>query len=172
MIESAELLAARVAAAEFRRVAGRFATGVTITSSAIDDVPVAMTVNSFATVSLDPTLLLTCLKLGSRLLSAIERSEVFAVTVLANDQRWPAQWFANAARPTGAAAFAGIPTSLAPVTGSLVLTGGTAFFDCRVHSLAVQGDHAVVVGEVVACGELRAKPPLLFLGGRYATAQR
>src|SRR4051794_39043375 len=110
----------------FRRVAGRFATGVVVVTSAADDVPVGMTVNSFTTVSLDPALLLVCVRRDSRLLASIERSAVLAATVLAADQRWQAQWFANRARPTGAAAFVGVPTMPGPATGCLVLADGAA----------------------------------------------
>ena len=42
------------------------------------DSPVGTTVNAFTTVSLDPALVLVCLQRGSRLLTAVERSGVFA----------------------------------------------------------------------------------------------
>jgi 3-hydroxy-9,10-secoandrosta-1,3,5(10)-triene-9,17-dione monooxygenase reductase component len=151
----------------FRRVAARFATGVAVVTSVADDLPVGMTVNAFATVSLDPTLLLVCLRHGSRLLSSIERSATFAVTLLAEDQRRQARWFANRTRPTGAAAFAGFPVLPGPVTGCLVLGDGVAYFDCLVRSVYPGGDHAVVLGEVVACAELWPRPPLVFYGSDF-----
>src|SRR2546422_1349991 len=91
----------------FRNVAAHFATGVTVVTSVAGDVPVGMTVNAFATVSLDPALLLVSLRRGSRLLSCVQDSGVFAVTVLAADQWRQAAWFASRTRPTGAASFAG-----------------------------------------------------------------
>jgi flavin reductase (DIM6/NTAB) family NADH-FMN oxidoreductase RutF len=153
----------------FRRVAAQFATGVSVVTSATDDVPLGMTVNSFATVSLEPTLLLVCLGRGARLLSTVEQSGVFAVTVLAADQLRLAKWFANRARPTGAAAFAGIPVRHAPTTGCLLLAEGLAYFDCRVRDLFPGGDHTIVVGEVAACDELWPRPPLVFAGGEFLT---
>lgn len=154
-------------AEHFRKVAAQFATGVTVVTSMAEDLPVGMTVNSFATVSLDPTLLLICLRYGSRLLSSIERSGVFAATVLAADQQRHARWFASRTKPTGAAAFAGIPTRPGPVTGCLLLGEGLAYFDCRVWTVYPGGDHAVVLGEVAACGELNRRAPLLFAGGGF-----
>jgi flavin reductase (DIM6/NTAB) family NADH-FMN oxidoreductase RutF len=151
----------------FRGVAGTFATGVAVVTSIADDVPVGMTVNAFATVSLDPTLVLICLRNGCRLLSSIQDSNVFAATVLAAQQQRQAQWFANRARPTGAAAFAGVATRPAPVTGCPLLGDGLAYFDCFVHELYPGGDHAVVLGRVAAYGPLRPREPLLFAGGRY-----
>jgi len=154
------------ASQRFRRVAAQFATGVAVVTSVADDIPVGTTVNAFATVSLEPTLLLVCLRHGSRLLDSIERSETFAATILAADQQRQAQWFANRARPTGAMTFAGIPVRRAPVTGCLVLAEGLAYFDCRVRDVFPGGDHAVVIGEVAACDELWPREPLVFLGGR------
>jgi flavin reductase len=151
----------------FRRLAGSFATGVTVVTSFADDVPVGMTVNSFATVSLDPTLLLICLHNDSRLLASIRQSGLFAATVLTAQQQRQAQWFANRARPTGAAAFASIPVGSAPVTGCLLLSEGLAYFDCRVYDLLPGGDHAIVLGEVAACGELSRREPLVFVGGEF-----
>lgn len=155
-------------AVEFRRTAGSFATGVGIVSSVHDDIPLAMTVNSFTTVSLHPTLVLICLKHRSRLLAQIRDSGILAVTVLAADQRDVARWFADAKRPSGAAAFAGVRVHRAPATGCLVFSEGLAYFDCRVRDLSDQGDHSVVIGEAVSYGPLHpAKAPLLYLHGAY-----
>ncbi len=155
------------ASRRFRRVAAQFATGVAVVTSVAEDIPVGTTVNAFATVSLEPTLLLVCLRHGSRLLDSIERSGTFAATILAADQLQQAQWFANRARPPGAMAFAGIPVRRAPVTGCLLLAEGLAYFDCRVRDVFPGGDHAVVIGEVAACDELWPREPLVFLGGEY-----
>jgi flavin reductase len=151
----------------FRRVASSFATGVAVVTTMADEAPVGTTVNAFTTVSLDPALVLVCLQRGSRLLAAIEDSGVFAATILAAEQRWQAQWFANRTRLADATAFAGVATWRSAVTDCLVLSEGLAYFDCRVHELLPGGDHAIVLGEVAACGELQDGQPLLFAGGGY-----
>ena len=148
-------------------MAGRFATGVAIATTCVDDVPVGMTVNSFATVSLDPLLLLVCLCERSRLMAAIDRSGRFAVTVLAADQRGCARWFASESRPSGPAAFADISHYPDPETGCPLLSDGVAYFGCAVHQRHTGGDHVVVVGEVRSWGLLSPRPPLLFVDGRY-----
>jgi flavin reductase (DIM6/NTAB) family NADH-FMN oxidoreductase RutF len=152
----------------FRDVAGRFATGVTVATSHVDDVPSAMTVNAFTTVSLDPMLILVCLHNSSRLVTAIRQSGVYAVSVLAYDQERVARWFATRERPVGAAAFGGISTRPAPTTGSLVLLDALAYFDCVVEDMHTSGDHTVVIGRVASFGELRpSAAPLMFVGGRF-----
>ncbi|RQX29539.1 hypothetical protein DLJ57_22010, partial [Micromonospora chalcea] len=91
----------------FRSVAGRFATGVAVATAVGPDGPVGMTVNSFTTVSLSPRMLLVCLRRDCRLLGAVRRTGRFAVTVLADDQRAEAAWFASRGRPSGADGFTG-----------------------------------------------------------------
>ncbi len=151
----------------FREVAAHFASGVAVVTSVADDVPVGTTVNAFTTVSLDPALLLVSLRYGSRLLDCVRESGVFAATVLARDQQREARWFASRTRPTGAAAFDGIPTDPGPATGCLLLADGLAYFDCRVHDVFPGGDHAIVLGAVAACGELWPREPLVFLGSGF-----
>ncbi|MFI5844822.1 flavin reductase family protein [Catenuloplanes sp. NPDC051500] len=157
---------------DFRRTAGTFATGVGIVSSVHDDIPLATTVNSFTTVSLRPTLVLTCLRHRSRLLAQIRDSGILAVTVLAADQQDLARWFADNRRPSHAAAFAGARVHRAPATGCLVFSDGLAYFDCRVRDLSDQGDHAIVIGEALSYGPLHpAKAPLLYLHGAYRSIE-
>jgi flavin reductase len=152
----------------FRSVAGRFATGVAVVTACRDDGPVGMTVNSFTTVSLDPRLLLVCLKRDCRLLGAVEGNGRFAVTVLADDQRDAAAWFAAAGRPTGPAGFVGFAVDPERETGCPLLTDGVAYFGCDAVRTDPAGDHMVLLGEVRSSGLLRAKPPLLFVDGHYA----
>jgi flavin reductase (DIM6/NTAB) family NADH-FMN oxidoreductase RutF len=156
----------------FRSVAANFGTGVTVVTSIADDVPVGTTVNAFASVSLDPAMVLVSLRNGSRLLSCMEDSGSFAVTVLAAAQQRLAGWFSSRTRPTGAASFAGIPARPAPVTGCLLLAEGIAYFDCRVSAVYPGGDHTIVLGEVAACGELWPREPLIFHGSGYVAVDR
>jgi flavin reductase (DIM6/NTAB) family NADH-FMN oxidoreductase RutF len=153
--------------AALRETAGRFATGVTVVTTAVDGVPIGMTVNAFTTVSLEPPLLLVSLSRRSRLTSAVRRSQVFAVTVLAADQEHCARWFATRGRPSGKACFRGIPTFEDEATGCPVLSEGVAYFGCRVFSHQIAGDHTLVIGRVESYGLLRPEPALLFCDGCY-----
>lgn len=154
----------------FRSVSARFPTGVAVATSHTDGLPVGMTINAFTTVSLHPALLLICLNQRSRLIAAIRRSSVFAVTVLAADQRGCAQWFANGNRPTGPSCFADVPSRLDPATGCPLLTDGVAYFGCTAERRYANGDHTILLGEVRSLGMLRDGPPLLFVDGRYSAA--
>ncbi len=155
-------------ASRFRRAAARFATGVTVVSTTNGGTPHAMTVNSFATVSLDPLLVLVSLSLSCRTYERIRTSGVFAVTVLAAHQRRLADWFANPRRSVGAEAFAGMDWQPAPISRAPVLAGGVSYFDCAIAQVMVAGDHAVVLGAVQAFELLSDEPPLVFLDSAYA----
>ncbi|GIG61322.1 monooxygenase [Longispora fulva] len=152
---------------EFRRVAGRLPTGVTVVAVATDAGPQAMTVNSFTTVSLAPRLVLVCLRRGCRLGPQLTERGAFAVTVLGSHQHRLSAWFADPRRPVGAAAFEGVPWTPAPATGSPVLDGAVGYFDCVVREVRRVGDHDVVTGEVLAFDAAEGGEPLVFVAGGY-----
>ncbi len=73
---------------EFRKVMGQFASGVTIVTTADSEgTPYGLTVNSFASVSIDPLLVVICLDSQLSGLTAFKESGKFGVNILAEDQR-------------------------------------------------------------------------------------
>lgn len=156
----------------FRRVAGRFATGITVVTTRMDGAPFGMTANSFTTVSLEPRLVLICVGERARIREHLLASGTFAVTVLGAGQQATARRFADPARPGGGAAFADDAWAPGPATGNPVLLDGSGWFDCAVRDVHPAGDHSIVVGEVRALNLLPAEQPLLFAGGEFLTANR
>ena len=73
----------------------RFATGVTVITSCGDNGPAGMTANAFASLSLDPLLVMIGFELQSRTLVAVRQSSTFAVNVLASDQEQISRIFAG-----------------------------------------------------------------------------
>lgn len=146
----------------FRRLMGRFATGVTVVTTAASPHPLGMTVNSFASVSLDPPLVLLCLRNGSSTGEWIERAAAFAVNILSRDQEEVARVFAGAAGDR----FSHVRTVLG-ATGSPIIVGSLAYVDCRVMEVHRGGDHRIVLGRVVDGGVLTDADPLLFYRGSY-----
>ena len=82
--------------ARFRQVLGHFPTGVCVVAAMHDGSPVGMAIGSFASVSLDPPLVLVCIEKSAHTLPWIAESGVFAVNVLADDQRELSNRFATA----------------------------------------------------------------------------
>jgi flavin reductase (DIM6/NTAB) family NADH-FMN oxidoreductase RutF len=160
-----------VDAAGFRAAMGSFATGVTVvTVRSADGVLHGTTVNSFSSVSLDPTLVLVCLGPG-RSLELIEDSGVFGINVLSRGQEDVSRWFANRHRPSDSTVFGGIPMELG-VTGCPRLLDAAATFDCRVYRLIAAGDHQILVGEVLALLRRPELEPLVFHAGKYRSLEK
>jgi flavin reductase (DIM6/NTAB) family NADH-FMN oxidoreductase RutF len=150
----------------FRHALSHFATGVTIITTQADGPPYGMTANAFASVSLDPPLVLVCVVNGTEGAASIEQNGVFAVNVLSEEQESFSRYFASKGRPRGWETFATVPHEVG-TTGSPILKGAAAFFDCRLASSFAAGDHIIYIGEVVALGFDPSVRPLLFHHGHY-----
>ena len=153
---------------EFRRTVGMFATGVTVVTTNVGGVVHGMTANAFASVSLDPLLVLVCVDRAASMHGLLPQAEGFAVTILSAEQQELSSWFASKDRPAGPEQFDGIAWEPAPVTGCPVLSDGVAFVDCLVHERHEGGDHSIFLGKVVDLAPLRTDvDPLLFYAGAY-----
>jgi flavin reductase (DIM6/NTAB) family NADH-FMN oxidoreductase RutF len=151
----------------YRRVVGRFATGITVVTASSAGVDYAMTVNSFTSVSLDPVQVLFCCERASRLHQAIEAGSDWAVSVLSAEQRDVAQWFATRGRPLEGQ-FRRFPHSRGAVSGAIVLDEAIATLECRTVATPEAGDHTVVLGEVLSVATPRPDAaPLLYYRGDY-----
>lgn len=155
--------------ADLRAAAGRFATGVAVvTTVAPDGTDHAMTANAFASVSLDPLLVLVCVERDTRFHDAVLAAQHWAVSVLAADARETAVWLATKGRPL-AGQLERVPHRRGSATGAAVLEGALAAVECRTWATYPGGDHTIVVGEVLAIDlPAQAPPPLLFHASRYA----
>jgi flavin reductase (DIM6/NTAB) family NADH-FMN oxidoreductase RutF len=145
---------------ELRDALGRFATGVTVVTTATEEGPIGITANSFASVSLDPPLVLWSPARKSRRFPGFEAASHFAVHVLSTEQRGLAEAFARSFDPFGAVDFA------EGIGGVPLLAGCTARFECRHEARYDGGDHLIVVGEVLRLEQVDL-PPLLFHRGGY-----
>ena len=146
----------------FRTVLGQFCTGVTIITTVDGGEPAGFACQSFAALSLEPPLVLFCPTKTSRSWAAIERSGVFCVNVLAEEQQSTCARFGSREPDK----FAGIDWTASPL-GSPILTGSLAHVDCSLESVHDGGDHWVAFGRVSSLSEIREERPLLFYRGQY-----
>ena len=157
----------RVDPAAFRRALGRFATGVAVVAARDPrGRRLAMTVNAFTSVSLDPPLVLYCLGRSAFHFSALSAAPAFAVNILGQDQQALSDRFAREAED----GFSDLPT-LELATGSPVLARSLAALDCTRQARHEAGDHLIVVGRVEALylqddGE-RPGAPLIYYASGY-----
>ena len=154
-----------VGASDLRAAMGHFATGVAVVTAA--DAAgrlLGTTANAISSLSLDPPLVLACLRHESETLGAVRETDRFAVNVLGADQRELSDRFA---RRTGGDTWAGVAHRR--LDGVPVLDGALATVECDVHEIAGGGDHAIVIGRVVAVTHPDDHAePLLFYRGGYA----
>ncbi len=139
----------------------RFVTGVTVVTAQSDAGPVAITANSFTSVSLDPPLVLWCLGCDSNRYEAFMAARHYAIHVLSADQRDLCDLFAR-----DGAALARMPHNR-NARGVPVLADCLARFDCSLRDVHRAGDHQVIIGEVEALG-FRPGPALGFFEGSLA----
>lgn len=152
-----------VAAGEFRRVLGHFASGVTVVTAVDEDGPAGFACQSFASLSLEPPLVVFMVGRASTTWPRIARAGRFCVNVLGEEQDGLCRGFAV----SGADKFARVTHRPAPATGSPLLDGVVAWIDCTVQAVHTGGDHLIVVGHVEALGAEEDRVPLLFHRGRF-----
>jgi len=147
---------------EFRRVLGNFATGVTVvTVAGGEDPPTGITVSAFASVSLDPPLVLVCIDRKAQTHAALQRSGHFPVNVLASGQEDLSRRFAS----TRGDKFEGVAHHRGPL-GQPLLEGAVAVMECSTVSAHEHGDHTVFVGRVHHV-QTASAGPLLYFRGQY-----
>ncbi|MFC8951219.1 flavin reductase family protein [Streptomyces sp. NPDC057101] len=149
--------------AEFRRVLGHFASGVTIVTALDADGPVGFACQSFASLSLDPPLVAFMVARTSTTWPRIAAAGTFCVNVLGAGQAGLCRAFAV----SGADKFAGVAWTPAPVTGSPLLPSAPAWIDCTITTVHTGGDHLIVVGRVESLDTTNEDAPLLFHRGNF-----
>jgi flavin reductase len=154
------------ASQDFRGTLGAFATGVTIVTTRGEQHPYGMTANAFSSVSLDPPLVLVCVKAFSEGAEEIIENGVFAVNILAAEQEPLSRYFASKERPRGRDAFGEI-AHRAAASGSPILDGAVGYLDCALHASHEVGDHVIFIGEVLALDYSHEVAPLVFHAGGY-----
>jgi flavin reductase (DIM6/NTAB) family NADH-FMN oxidoreductase RutF len=148
---------------EYRRLAGLFATGVTVVTTRIGDDIHGMTANAFTSLSLDPLLIVVCVDRRARMHPIIQRAGAFAVNFLHEGQEAISRNFAGQPQ-------AGISDILhfSQDEGAPIIRGCLASLRCTVHDVLDGGDHAIVIGRVTEMirGDVGAHP-LVYFAGRY-----
>jgi flavin reductase (DIM6/NTAB) family NADH-FMN oxidoreductase RutF len=148
----------------FRSVMSRFATGVTVVTTAVGKQRLGITVNAFCSVSLDPPLVLICIERGSHVHDALVDSGVFAVNFLSAEQEQLSVCFAGNSVERHRN-FCGV-ASHTVATGAPVFDDCLGFVDCRIVTTYPGGDHTIILGQVEAQEALEGEP-LLYYRSQY-----
>jgi len=152
--------------AAYRRAAGQFPSGIVVVTTSAGH---AMTVSAFASVSLEPPLVLFCAEKIARFHDAVLAAGSWAVSILTEDGEKTARWLATRGRPLDGQ-LDQIPHHPGAVTGAPLLDGALASLECQTFAVYDGGDHSIIVGRVVAVdgpADPRAHGPLVHHAGRY-----
>ena len=147
----------------YRRALSAFATGVTVVVAEDETGPVGLTVNSLASVSLQPRLVLWCLGDECDRRNLFAASDRFTINVLGAKDAALCERFAF-----GDARLEPHEVKLAP-SGVSGLKDALTTLDCQSHTKIGLGDHMVIVGRVTDF-ETREGDGLLFFRGGYGRA--
>ena len=151
--------------AQFKHALSHFASGVTIVTTEHGGVDYGLTVASFASLSLNPPLVLVCISKSSSSHEPIVQSKKFGVSILGSDQAEVSGRFAA----RGGDKFAGLEVRRG-MLGVPLVGNALATLECRVHQQIDGGDHSIFIGEVVDT-QTREGAPLLYFRAAYREMQ-
>jgi 3-hydroxy-9,10-secoandrosta-1,3,5(10)-triene-9,17-dione monooxygenase reductase component len=148
---------------DLRNVMKYFASAVTVVTGALDSGELfGLTVSAFTSVSLEPPLVLICIRNESTATALFKKAQRYCVNILAEDQQPIAEKFSLQGE---AGRFQNLDYHIGK-GGSPIIRGCIGFIDCKLEETIVLGDHTLFIGEVV---DLIAekKPPLLYIDRHY-----
>ncbi|WP_159738486.1 flavin reductase family protein [Vibrio atypicus] len=149
----------------FRNALGKYPTGVAIVATTTaDGTPIGLTINSFASLSLEPPLVLWSLGEQSPNLKNFNECKYFTINVLAEDQQDLAMKFASS---KVADKFSGTSYSLSD-EGAPVIDGAIATLICSNEKQDHAGDHMLFFGKVLRV-DANDDEPLVFHSGSFTS---
>lgn len=148
----------RADANAFRAALARFASGVTVVT-ARDDAggDHGMTVSAFASLSLEPPLVLVCLDATATLLPHVHAASTFGISILGAEQSELSRRFADQSTDR----FDGVAFTRG-ASGSALLDGAVAHLECRRVAVHPGGDHEIIIGEVLTARTFTGAPLVYF----------
>jgi len=147
---------------DFRDSLGLFATGIAIATASHETRWAGVTINSFASVSLDPPLVLFSVSRALRSFAVFSEAPGFTINVLGKDQKELSARFARA----GEDKWSGVDAAPG-AHGGILIRPALATFDCRMHGQYDGGDHVILVGRVVALASAAFHDPLIYFRSNY-----
>ena len=149
---------------EFRYALGCFPTGVVVVTASAGKVPMGITVNSFASVSLDPPLVLWCMSRNSSHYRTFTTATNFTISVLGSAHE---KVSVRLAKP-GEHKLDGLEL-VSTEAGPPGLADALAILECAREATHDGGDHTILVGRVLRFKWHKIGAPLVFHRGRYGS---
>ncbi len=148
---------------DLRNVMRYFASAVTVVTSALDSGELfGLTVSAFASVSLNPPLVLICIRNESNATPLLFKARRYCVNILATDQQPIAEKFSLQGE---GGRFQNLDYYIGK-GGNPIIQGCIGYIDCKLSQSIDLGDHTLFVGEAVDV-KAEKKPPLLYIDRHY-----
>jgi 3-hydroxy-9,10-secoandrosta-1,3,5(10)-triene-9,17-dione monooxygenase reductase component len=148
--------------AEMRKALGQFASGVTVVTSMDDEGPIGFACQSFASVSLEPPLILFCADHRGRSWPRIRATGRFSINVLHEAQTDLCARFGGRAGRK----FDGLDWELSKWS-TPSLPGVLMRAHAEIHDVHTAGDHDVVIGRVLELESVTEERPMIFFRGAF-----
>ena len=146
-----------------KKTLGKYLTGVTIvTSTDYDGNPIGMTVNSFTSVSLQPSLVLWCIDKKQPSYNSFMNANGYAVNILSKDQNDLCYKFASQLDDK----YENVNWKRSE-NGFPLVKNSLAWFDCKKWNYYSGGDHQILVGEVTSFDSFELEP-LTYWNGQIS----
>lgn len=147
----------------FRRLLGRFASGIAIITARDGERDVGMTVSAFCSVSLTPPLVLVCVARNASMHDLLLRHPKLGISIIGTEHEEHSRRFAD---KNETRRFDGVPFSRGK-SAVMLLDDAAAQLECQLVSHHPAGDHTIFIAEVER-GALGEGRPLLYFRGSYA----
>ncbi len=148
---------------DFRLAMGSFITGVTVvTTRTNDQQPHGITINSFSSVSLKPTLISFCLDNQAHSMAFFKDCQHFAINILAQEQADISRHFAHPLQHGWDDIIYKEGMQNLPL-----LAGAIATVECERYATHTAGDHTIFIGKVLNLSHYPDKKPLVYYHGQY-----
>ena len=152
-----------VATDQFRSVMTQVASAVSVVTCALGGQPHGATISAFASLSMEPPMMLVALNRHSGLLRIILQAGRFRINVLSADQQEIATWFARKGSPDR---FTGLRWK--DDDGLPLLFGAQAWITCALGGVLQGGDHVILLGYVKDAAA-QPRPPLVRYARTFGT---
>ncbi|HBP5919927.1 flavin reductase family protein [Pseudomonas aeruginosa] len=149
---------AAVDAKQFRRVMGKFATGVTVITFKHEGKVVGMTANAFMSLSMDPPMVLISVRTQSRFASSVGKGDGFGIAFLREEHEHLSRHFGGRPDPDLSLVFD-------ERNGTPLLPDALVQLAVRANSIHAGGDHLIYTADIESIQEADGRPLLFFSGG-------
>ncbi|PPR44228.1 MAG: p-hydroxyphenylacetate 3-hydroxylase, reductase component [Alphaproteobacteria bacterium MarineAlpha5_Bin8] len=145
----------------FKKALSKFATGITIITINSKNEFIGKTVNSFASLSLNPPLVLFSLDKKSSSLKKFLESKYIGINILSKKQKNISQYFSNKKETWGDTNFILSKENIPLIKNSVVN------LSCKTFKKLPNGDHVIFICKVVSIKIDKSLKPLIYLNNKY-----